>query len=1176
MPDDPRVQQLLEELIESGATPEYVCRTCPEFLPEVRARYRQMCRVRAELTALFPTGVVLEPSTPPIRENGVLPRIPGYEVEAVLGQGGVGVVFRARDLRLGRPVALKMLLAGSYAGPTELARFQREAEAVASLCHPNIVQIYEVGDHEGRPYFTMELLDGGSLAQKLKTTPPPVRWAAELVASLADAVAVAHSAGIVHRDLKPANILLTPDGTPKISDFGLARRVEGEDRLTWTGTAVGTPSYMAPEQASGTTDRVGPATDVYGLGAVLYELLTGRPPFRGGSALETFQQVLSEEPVPPSRLNPRVPRDLETVCLKCLQKDPQRRYPGAAALAEDLRRYLLGQVVAARPVGTWERAGKWVRRNPAVTVLSAAAVLALVGGTVASLLFAFEARRQADIATDRADKLADQADELGWQASELKRQAGELKTQTWVAEENAKRAREKEAEVTRALLSGLLIPLGRNQTQLTSPFDATEAEVLRNLRAAPISIRLQFLEAALRDPDAANRVGRRADWIMHAIVGCDRALRAEVEQRIVRRIQEPGAPQEVVLACARLGLSVNIKDRAWAERSAAAVVVALRDPATGRDDYPHLAETLAAVSEHLSPARAAGHAAQVIDVFLPTLRDLDKLSQVYNQLGQAVVVISPWLDADTAARATAALGARMRLPASHTVIWESLTRALVAVCRRLPAPDATAHVHRTADYILEICGAPPEKKIPYQSCARALLPLCGGLDAARAARVADVILAILGESEILGPIKTEFIARGGFAEVLTAVAERLDAPSNLRAAEELVRVLQKSESTLLPFEQLRVALATVCRRLDAAGAARVAEAVVAAVRDPKTSTAARTIYAGVLATVGSQLDPARAEALERALVDSLIADLADVKSLYSRGNARQTVAAVTAVCGHAGAKSAALAADALTETIRKQQTPIELLPPLVKALAAAGARLPPEEASARVNRAIAALASLWGTRTKLLDRAVLAEALAAAWARVGPTEAGAHARRVVADLEDLLRDPKLTPVELSRLAQSLVVVYGHLGPAERAAHANTLFAAHANTFLAALRNPKNTLHLVTVCEFAESLLALCAHLDRTEAVRVFDTLLTALSDLETRQIRIDLYAKVIQKSFLLLDKAEAGQILEHPLVVGRLQRIVLDALGEAKHCSFRSTWDYLDRTATHENATGVPSARPND
>jgi WD40 repeat protein len=284
-----------------------------------------------------------------------------------------------------------MTLGGAFAGPQEQARFQREVEAVAALRQPHIVQVYDVSDADGRPYFTMEYMEGGSLAQKLRGTPQPGRQAATLLATLAEAMHAAHQAGIVHRDLKPANILLTHDGTPKVTDFGLARRLEGGAGLTASGAMVGTPSYMAPEQARGQLRAVGPAVDVYSLGAILYETLTGRPPFRAESAMETVHQLLSQDPVPPSRLNGKVPRALETVCLMCLRKEPARRYASAADLAADLRRFLRHEPVMAKPIGPMGRLGHWVRRHPGLAgSLSAVTVLLLMlatGSLIAMLHF---------------------------------------------------------------------------------------------------------------------------------------------------------------------------------------------------------------------------------------------------------------------------------------------------------------------------------------------------------------------------------------------------------------------------------------------------------------------------------------------------------------------------------------------------------------------------------------------------------------------------------------------------------------------------------------------------------------------------------------------------------------------------------------------------------------------
>jgi WD40 repeat protein/serine/threonine protein kinase len=319
-----------------------------------------------------------------------------YELLAEIARGGMGVVYRARQVRLNRIVALKMILSGQFAGKADVQRFHTEAEAAAQLDHPGIVPVYEVGEHDGHHFFTMGFVDGGSLSSRLLEGPLAPREAALLVEQIATAVQYAHEHGVIHRDLKPANVLLDRNGQPRITDFGLAKNTHNDSGLTASGQVMGTPGYMPPEQAAGNASQVKEVADVYSIGAILYALLTGRPPFQADNVMDTLMQVIERDPVAPSALNARVPRDLETICLKCVEKDRRRRYGSAGELAEELKRYLAGMPILARPVGRMERTWRWCRRNPAVASLLVMVTLSLAGGTIISSLFAIEARDRAD------------------------------------------------------------------------------------------------------------------------------------------------------------------------------------------------------------------------------------------------------------------------------------------------------------------------------------------------------------------------------------------------------------------------------------------------------------------------------------------------------------------------------------------------------------------------------------------------------------------------------------------------------------------------------------------------------------------------------------------------------------------------------------------------------------
>ena len=388
----------------------------------------------------LPSDLVSEDGLPP---GTTVQYFGDYVLLERLGKGGMGVVYKARQVSLKRLVAVKMVLAGQLADEQDIARFRVEAEAAANLDHPCIVRIIEIGEHEGQHYFSMDFIDGESLELRLKDNPLPPREAARLMEQVSRAIAYAHSRGVIHRDLKPANILVNKHGQPRVTDFGLAKQVLGDSDLTATGAVLGTPSYMPPEQADGRLDQIGERSDVYSLGATLYALLAGRPPFQSATALEVLCQVREQEPVPLRQLNPNLPRDLETICAKCLEKDPRRRYGSAHELADELKRFLAGEPIHARPIGRLERLWRWCKRQPVVAGLTAAVALTLVAGTLVSSMFAIKAY-QKSVEADRNAQLADR------NATEAQQKAKQAEDEKQRANTNAEEAQHKAKEAEEA------------------------------------------------------------------------------------------------------------------------------------------------------------------------------------------------------------------------------------------------------------------------------------------------------------------------------------------------------------------------------------------------------------------------------------------------------------------------------------------------------------------------------------------------------------------------------------------------------------------------------------------------------------------------------------------------------------------------------------------------------
>jgi len=398
------------------------CIDCGAALPAGSTRETCAACITLQNTVVTDPGPRPEAAPTPPKTRSGPPSLADYEILGEVARGGAGVIYRARQRSLNRTVALKMILSGELASPEAVQRFRVEAEAAASLDHPNIVPIYQIGEEGGQHFFSMKLVEGEILSRRIREKPLTAAESARLLATVARAIHYGHQRGILHRDLKPSNILVAADGKPYVVDFGLAKRVDGGEELTKTGDIMGTPSYMAPEQMEGKSTFT-TAVDVYGLGGILYELLTGQPPFQGTSMASLMRKVLEEEPAAPRSIKPEVDVDLQTICLKCLEKNPQKRYATADQLAEDLERWLAGEPIHARPVTTWTRGLKWARRRPAAAALAVVVPLALLTLGVGGVLFSLQsdrARREA-VEAEQEFELALTRDVAGRLESDLKR-----------------------------------------------------------------------------------------------------------------------------------------------------------------------------------------------------------------------------------------------------------------------------------------------------------------------------------------------------------------------------------------------------------------------------------------------------------------------------------------------------------------------------------------------------------------------------------------------------------------------------------------------------------------------------------------------------------------------------------------------------------------------------------
>jgi serine/threonine protein kinase len=1029
-------------------------------------------------TVSFAGGVTTMPAIHKPEAEGT---IPGYEIHRQLGRGMMGIVYEAVQVKAGRPVALKVIRGGADAQPEELDRFRHEAESAASLQHPNIAQIFEVGEHNGLPFFSMELCRAGSLDHYLQAGPLPAAEAAALVETLARAMHHAHKAVIIHRDLKPANIMLSPadavDGAartavvpdegnrlplsslvPKVGDFGLARKLDTGGQ-TQPGAILGTPSYMAPEQALGRNKELGPACDIYALGAILYECLTGRPPFKAATVLDTVLQVISDEPVPPAQLNPRVPRDLETICLHCLRKDPGKRYASAAALADDLGAFQRGEPITARPVGHLERGWRWGKRNPALAAALAAVLLVFAtGATISSILFVV------------ADRRAEEA----------------IKSEAKLAKSNDKLLK----SAARLALRPLALQAQPNQP--VPPLSGPEIESVWEVASSEDGrFGVLFVEEALRNPVSTRQLKDRAAVALHAAVGLDGRRRRQVEELLAKCLQTKEITQEQQVNVALCLADLGGVDRPLAGRTAAILTQAMSKTT---DEYAlqYLSQGLSAVATRMEPSEAAATLTQAMSKAMNNPRDLKVLTQ---GLSGSAAHLEPEEAAEVAARLTRTM--------SNTADWSTvpvqcLSESLSAVAIRMKPKEGAATL---TEGMIQALSKPSDTTV-WQFLSQGLSAVATRLEPKEAAEVAATLTQALIRARSQGKLGgipqfsqalaavasrmepkeavttlTEAISKSNLNEVrplsqgLLAVAARLE-PGD--AATVLIRAMNKTTNPFSDLPDLSQGLCEVALRLDPREAAAT---LLQAMRQTTNSYDLWYLSRG-LSTVATRMKPREAtETLTQAIKMTthplaLGALLEGLSAVATRMEAKEAVE----TCGQAAA--------ILITTIRKTGEPSELAA-LSRSLSSGVVdRMKPAEAVE------VALKLNWARsqRADSITMSSIEHGLTAVKKRVGPKEAADIAATLVQAMNETT-DPSKWEVLKSRLS----TVAAHMEPRSASDIATKLTQAMSQT-----KDPS------VLDVLSRSLSAVAAHMEPTSASDIATKLTQVMSQTKDPSVLVAL------------------------------------------------------------------------